>query len=309
MVSWGVAGWGWIARDFAGPAIERSANGRLVARHDPGLGTDLDAFLATPGLDAVYVAAPNDAHATLVVAAAEAGKHVLCEKPMATTLADAEAMVEACARAGVRYGTAFNQRFHPAHVRLRELIAAGALGTVTQARVKYACVTPPWWGPGDWHFDPARAGGGALFDLAPHGLDLLGVLLDRELTRATALHQHAVLGHDVEDGAVVAAEYEDVLAVLQVSYAHPETMPRRVLEVVGTGGMAVATDTMGQEPGGSLVLHDAADGSVRSVPFDAEGDPFVREVEAFAAGDWPYAPERDLRVMAVLASLAAEVPA
>jgi predicted dehydrogenase len=301
---WGVAGWGWIARDHVAPAIAASANGRLVARHDPALGTDLDAFLATPGLDGVYVAAPNHVHAELTEAAAAAGKHVLCEKPMATTLAGAEAMVEACTRAGVRYGTAFNQRFHPAHEALRALVADGALGTVLQARVKYACECPPWWGEGDWHFDPERAGGGALFDLAPHGLDLLGVLLGRELTRTVALHQHAALGHPVEDGAVIAAEYDGVLAVLQVSYAHPETLPRRELEVVGTRGLARARDTLGQDPGGTLELLDAADGVPRPVAFDAAGDPFRREVEAFAAGDWPYAPERDLRVMAALADLA-----
>ena len=311
---WGIAGWGWIARDHVAPAIAASANATLVATHDPALGTDLDDFLATPGLDGVYVAAPNHVHAELTEAAAAAGKHVLCEKPMATTLADAEAMVAACARAGVRYGTAFNQRFHPAHVALRELIAAGALGTVTQARIKYACECPPWWGEGDWHFDPARAGGGALFDLAPHGLDLLGVLLDRELTRCVALHQHALLEHEVEDGAVIAAAYtrspsrsgagDGVLAVLQVSYAHPETLPRRELEVVGTGGLARARDTLGQDPGGTLELLDAADGVPRPVEFDGAGDPFRREVEAFAAGDWPFAPERDLRIMAALAELA-----
>ena len=304
---WGIAGWGWIARDHVAPAIAASVNGRLVATHDPALGTDLDAFLATPGLDGVYVAAPNHVHAELTEAAAAAGKHVLCEKPMATTLADAEAMVAACEGAGVRYGTAFNQRFHPAHERLRELIAGGALGTVTQARVKYACECPPWWGEGDWHFDPARAGGGALFDLAPHGLDLLGVLLGRELTRCVALHQRAVLGHEVEDGAVIAADYDGVLAVLQVSYAHPETLPRRELEVVGTGGLARARDTLGQDLGGVLELLDAADGAARAVGFDAAGDPFRRQVEAFAAGDWPYAAKRDLRVMAALADLA--VPA
>ncbi len=301
---WGIAGWGWIARDFVAPAIARSANGRLVATHDPALGTDLKTFLATPGLDGVYVAAPNDVHAELVAAAAGAGKHVLCEKPMATTVADAEAMVAACARAGVRYGTAFNQRFHPAHVRLGELVAAGALGQVTQARVKYACETPPWWGAGDWHFDPARAGGGALFDLAPHGLDLLGVLLGRELTEAVALHQRAVLDHPVEDGAVIAARYEEVLAVLQVSYAHPETLPRRELEIVGTGGMAVARDTMGQDAGGTLAFMDASDGLPRLVAYDETADPFTREVEAFAAGEWPWTPERDLRVHASLVAVA-----
>jgi predicted dehydrogenase len=304
LFGWGIAGWGWIARDFVAPAIERSVNGRLVATHDPALGTDLDAFLRTPGLDGVYVAAPNHVHAELAGAAAAAGKHVLCEKPMATTTADAEAMVAACARAGVRYGTAFNQRFHPAHERVRELVATGRLGQVTQARLKYACETPPWWGAGDWHFDRLKAGGGALFDLAPHGLDLLGVLLARELTEAVALHQRAVLDHPVEDGAVIAARYEEVLAVLQVSYAHPETLPRRELELVGTRGMVVARDTMGQDPGGTLAFMDAEDGLPQLVPFDEAADPFIREVEAFAAGDWPWTPERDLRVHASLVRVA-----
>ena len=102
-------------------------------------------LLANRGVEAVYVATPNDRHADVVEACARAGKHVLCEKPMATTLDDARRMVAACERAGVRYATAFDQRFHAAHRRLRDLVAGGALGVVAQARIHYAC-----WLPADW---------------------------------------------------------------------------------------------------------------------------------------------------------------
>ncbi|MCW2777196.1 MAG: Oxidoreductase, partial [Frankiales bacterium] len=156
MTGWGVAGCGWVARDHALPALGSS----VVALHDlssealarmPGGGvrtTDLQEFLATPGLDAVYVASPNSAHRPLVEAAAAAGKAVLCEKPLAASVDDAAAMVQACADAGVLLGTAYDQRWHPAHAALRGLVPS--LGPVTAVRVVYCC-----WLPGDWTPDGA----------------------------------------------------------------------------------------------------------------------------------------------------------
>ena len=310
MVSWGIAGCGWIARDHAAPAM--ADVGALLSPLDadraampvqPGVSTDdLATFLAAP-IDAVYVATPNDTHRELVEACAAAGLPVLCEKPMATTHADAQAMIEACARSGVPYATAHNQRWHPAHARLRELVADGALGTVRQARIHYACTAPAWWGPGDWHWDRAQAGGGALFDLAPHGLDLVATLLDAELEEVTALAQG---DGAVEEGAILVARYGgDVLLTLQVSYACPETLPRRRLELVGTGGMVIAENTMGQTPGGTLTLIPAEDGVPRPVSFDAVGDPFALQIAAFerlVAGEapWPWPVARDLSVMAAV---------
>jgi predicted dehydrogenase len=194
-LGWCVVGCGWVARDYVIPAIINSRNGRLAAACDSSddalslvtgdgaRANDLAAALAVPGVDAVYVATPNHAHRPVVEAAAAAGKHVLCEKPMAATAADARAMVAACERAGVVYATAFDQRFHAAHRLLARLVAAGKLGVVTQARVHYACWLPPDWAGDNWRADPARAGGGAVIDLAPHGLDLLETVLGDESTR------------------------------------------------------------------------------------------------------------------------------
>ncbi len=321
MVGWGIAGCGWVARDFVGPAIQASTNGALVALFDPDRSSrhratlafampchdDLATFLAAPGLQAVYVAAPNDVHRSLVEAAAAAGLPVLCEKPMATTLADAEAMVAACQRAGVRYATGFDQRFHAAHRALAGLIGEGRLGTVTAIRIVYACWLPANWAGDNWRIDRRRAGGGALMDLAPHGLDLAAYLLAEPLDAIAALGQARVHHYEVEDGALLMARSQSgALVQLHVAYNCPETLPRRRLEVIGTAGQAVATDTMGQTAGGTLEFIDAATGVAQPVPVPgADRSPFLNQVEAFADavagnGGFPFTPEGDLHTMALV---------
>ena len=316
-VGWGVAGCGWVARDHALPALLATAGARVVALHDrdpaalarvdadAAATADLDAFLATPGLDAVYVAVPNAAHRAVVEAAAAAGKAVLCEKPLAADVADAEALVAAAGRAGVLLGTAFDQRWHPAHVRLRELLPE--LGTVTAVRVVYCCWLPADWTPDghphdNWRVDPVRAGGGAAIDLAPHGLDLAGVLLGEDVVELTATLQTRVHGYGVDDGALLAGRTAGgVLVDLHVAYNTPDALPRRRLEVVGTRGLAVAVDTMGQTAGGTLTLHrpDPVD-----VPFGDQA-PFAAQFAAFTAAvagtaAWPYPPTRDLALHRLL---------
>jgi predicted dehydrogenase len=267
--------------------------------------TDVGGFLATPGLDAVYVAVPNAAHRPVVEAAAAAGKAVLCEKPLAADVTDAEAVVAACAAAGVLLGTAFDQRWHPAHVRLRELLPE--LGTVTAVRVVYCCWLPADWTPDgtphdNWRVDPVRAGGGAAIDLAPHGLDLAGVLLGEDVEQLTAVLQTRVHGYPVDDGALLAGRTPGgVLVDLHVAYNTPDALPRRRLEVVGTRGLAVAVDTMGQTAGGSLTLHRP---EPVDVPF-AGTDPFAAQFAAFTAalaGDapWPHPADRDLTLHRLL---------
>ena len=121
-----------------------------------------DAFPEAPELEAVYIATPNHLHAPLTLVVARAGKAVMCEKPMATSLAKARAMVEACREANVRHATAFDQGFHALHQRLARLVRQGFLGTVTAARVHYAC-----WTPRDWAPEPGCTTTGALAPLGP----------------------------------------------------------------------------------------------------------------------------------------------
>ena len=317
MTGWGIAGCGWVARDHALPALLAAPGAQVVALHDLDAAamermavdaprcTDLDAFLAVPGLDAVYVASPNAAHRPLVEAAAAAGKAVLCEKPLAADAADAQALVQACADAGVLLGTAYDQRWHPAHLRLRDLVPE--LGTVTAVRVVYCCWLPGDWTPDgqphdNWRVDAARAGGGAAIDLAPHGLDLVGALLGDDVVDLRATLQSRVHGYAVDDGALLHGRTgQGVLVDLHVAYNTPDALPRRRLEVVGTRGLAVAVDTMGQTAGGSLVLHRP---EPVDVPF-GDASPFAAQFAAFSAAvdgraPWPYAPDRDLRLHRLL---------
>ncbi len=330
-VQWGIVGCGWVARDYVAPAMAAAPNARLVAACDPDPAArqrlaegdagvvrheDLANFLVTPGLEAVYVATPNHLHRPIVEAAARAGKHVLCEKPMATTLTDAEAMVAACKEAGVRYATAFDQRFQARHRRLRELVRAGRLGEITAVRVHYACWTPADWSPpategvhDNWRVDPARAGGGAFIDLAPHGLDLTQVLLGEPLAETRCLLQRRVFDYPVDDGAALIGRFRSgALLLLNVAYNCPDYFPRRTLELIGTRAMAVARDTMGQTPGGTLHLVDAASGQEETVeiPADEDVSPFASGIEAFSrclrSGEpFPYPPAHDLHTMRLLA--------
>jgi predicted dehydrogenase len=307
---WGIAGFGWVARDHAAPGL-RAAGHALAAVADPDpearavaetLGAR--AFPTLQGLiearccDALYVATPNHLHRAAVEAACGAGIPVLCEKPMAATLADAEAMAAAVRRTGTPYGTAFDQRHHPAHEAMRALIREGRIGTPTALRIVYCCWLGPDWCADNWRADPARAGGGALMDLLPHGLDLAQFLLDEALTDIAALKQSRVQDYAVDDGAMAVARGEaGTLCSFHVAYNHPEHLPRRRLEVVGTEGMLLAEDTMGQTPGGRLTLNGAP------VAFSGE-DPFARQMAAFARyvaeGTKDFDIERDIRTARML---------
>ena len=210
----------------------------------------------------------------------------------------------ACARAGVPYATAFDQRFHPAHIALANLVRTGALGRVFAVRIAYCCWVGPDFQGDNWRVDRARAGGGALIDLAPHGLDLASVLLGEALDDVAALGQSRVQDYAVEDGAVLLARSRSgVLVQSHVAYNCPETYPRRRLEVLGTAAQVVATDTMGQTPGGTLVLTDAATGAARTLDVPgADRSPFLNQAEAFAAAclaraPFAYPPAHDLHVM------------
>ena len=317
MTGWAIAGCGWVARDHALPGL-LAAGADVVALHDTSTramdrmpvdavrATDLDEMLAVPGLDAIYVATPNAAHRAIVEAAAAAGKAVLCEKPLATDTCDAEAMVAAAQRAGVLLGTAYDQRWHPAHAALRKLVPQ--LGTVTAVRIVYCCWLPGDWTPDglahdNWRVDRSVAGGGAAVDLAPHGLDLIGMLLGEDVEDLHVLLQSRVHDYAVDDGALLQARTPGgVLVALHVAYNTPDALPRRRLEVVGTRAMAVAVDTMGQTGGGSLTLlaPDPVD-----VPFDG-ASPFERQFRAFGAavdgdpGAWPFDVERDLHLHRLL---------
>jgi 1,5-anhydro-D-fructose reductase (1,5-anhydro-D-mannitol-forming) len=297
---WGIVGFGWVARDYMAPGIA-AAGGRVVAvcDRDPvaleaaaALGArshrDVGSLLRQE-LDAVYVATPNHLHRPVVEACLDAGVPVLCEKPVAASLEDAVAMEAAARGSGTLLAVAFDQRHHPAHVAIRDAVAGGAIGLPTAVRIVYACWLDRGWSaaqrPHDnWRIDRARAGGGARSMTAPHGLDLAGMLLGEPVVELAGFLQHRVQDYDVDDGGVlIGRTAAGILVSVHVAYNMPERLPRRRLEICGTRGQIVATNTMGQDAGGAVELIDATTGTGRALKFDASLSPFTAQARAFAA--------------------------
>lgn len=312
---WGIAGYGWVARDFMGPAIKASGDvlaaiadpsevSRMRAKAD-GIAAfaSLDAMLAEADCDIVYVATPNDRHAETVRDVVKHGLPVLCEKPMAATLADAEAIAAAVAGSRVVYGTAFDQRHHPAHAAMRERIRANAIGKPIAVRIVYGCWVGPLWSPAgndNWRADPTAAGGGATIDLSLHGLDLVQFLLGEPISRLHITLQRRVHAYTVDDGGMlVGRTAAGVLVSSHVAYNNLENLPRRRLEVLGAAGLLVAIDTMGQTAGGTVTLHQGD--AVENVAFDTARSPFTAQAQAFADATQgqphDFSAERDIALM------------
>jgi predicted dehydrogenase len=221
-------------------------------------------------------------------------------------------MGEADRRSGILYGTAFDQRHHPAHRAIRDAIRSGAVGRVSAVRIVYACWVDSGWSAGgsreNWRIDPVKAGGGALIDLAPHGLDLVDFLLDEPVDAVAALTQARVQDYAVDDGALVIGRTAGgVLASLHVAYNCPEGLPRRRLEVLGARGQLLAENTMGQDPGGAVTLVDGTTGEARPLPVpEPDLSPFAAQAGAFAdalrSGEpGGFSCARDLHTMRLLA--------
>ena len=318
---WGIVGYGWVARDYMAPAIA-TAGGTVSAIADPspvararaeaaGIAAfeGVEQMIAANACDLVYVATPNDAHLAPVQVCAAAGMPVLCEKPIAATIAQAGAMASAVARTGTLYGTAFDQRHHPAHVAMADAIAGGAIGRAVAVRIVYACWVDPTWTPDgeahdNWRADPARAGGGAVIDLALHGLDLTQRLLGEPLADLSIQLQRRIHDYPVDDGGMLVGQTASgVLFQSHVAYNCAEVLPRRRLEVLGERGLLVATDTMGQTAGGTLMRRCGESGEESAVPFDAATSPFAAQAAAFMAAargePHDFSMTRDLALMRV----------
>jgi D-xylose 1-dehydrogenase (NADP+, D-xylono-1,5-lactone-forming) len=187
-----------------------------------------DELLADPDIDAVYIPLPNHLHAEWAVRAAEAGKHVLCEKPLALTVAEVDRIAAAAAAARVHVAEAFMYRHHPQTHAVQELVAGGAIGTLRFVR---ACFSFTLDRPGDVRFDPAK-GGGALWDVGCYPVSYARTIVGAE---PDAILATAVMGPTHVDMSVAAVLQfpGNVLALVDASFAAPF---RTEVEVVGSAG-------------------------------------------------------------------------
>ena len=204
MVGIGIIGCGKIAQVRHIPEYAENKDAKLVGLYDVNLERarelaaqygavayeTVDELLKDPEIGAVSVCAANFAHAELTIAALNAGKHVLCEKPMAVTLAECEAMVDAAKRNGKYLMIGHNQRLAKAHVTAKKLIDDGLIGDIITFRTTFGHGGPETWsvdpGKNVWFFDKSKAAMGAMADLGIHKTDLIQFLTGQKVVRTTA---------------------------------------------------------------------------------------------------------------------------
>jgi len=289
---WGLIGASAIASEYMIEAL-READGEFVsvlsrdaergaryaqehgiARHS----TSLEAFLADPEIEAVYVSTTNEMHKPQTLAAARAGKHVLCEKPLALIVEDARAMVDACKRAGVVMGTNHHLRNAGTHRAMHQAIKDGLIGQPVAARVFHAGLLPPHLQ--GWRITRPEAGGGVVLDITVHDADTLRFVLDDEPEEVVAVIQSAGLAKaGMEDGVMAAMRFRSGL-IAQVHDGFTTKYAVSGFEVHGTEGSMVGRNVMTQKPVGEVVLRNA-DGE-RTLPVEG-GSLYARSLRRFHA--------------------------
>jgi len=249
-VGWGLVGCGDIARRRIAPALRDLENCELVAvsRADAARAeefakefgakrwhADWRELLEDPEVEAVYVATPVHLHAEQAIAAAAAGKHVLCEKPMALTAAECGRMNAAAEANGVRLGVAYYRRFYPAVERVRAILESGEIGVPVVAQMNaFERFDPAPDNPRRWLLSRRRSGGGPMFDFGCHRIEVLVNLLG-DVTAVKALTGNALFEREVEDTACALLQFgQGAQGVISVTHAARE--PQDTLEIFGSEG-------------------------------------------------------------------------
>jgi UDP-N-acetylglucosamine 3-dehydrogenase len=267
------------------------------------------AAVADPEIDAVDICTPNSLHAAIAIAAAKAGKHVLVEKPMATSLAEADAMVATAREAGVVLAVAHNLRFVPIYSAMQRLLADGAIGRIFSARGVFMHAGPDefWGATSDWFWREGEAGGGSLLDMGIHMIDLLRWMVGRPVQEVSAMTARLLKPTFADDNAMVLMRFEgDILASVQSSWSARPVPDRQMAFHGELGNLMMGRST--EEP---LVLNLQDGAGARKVlpPIPAAspfGDPFVDFVHAIQTHAPPLVTGEDGRTSLAIALVAYE---
>lgn len=287
-----ILGTGRIADQELAPALTEVEGVRLwsVLTRDEGRGrkfaerhgaaaakpvhTDMDSLLADDALDAVLIATPDKLHAGQCIAAARAGKHVLTEKPMATDVAEAQSMVEACDEARVVLGVAYHMRWHAGHRKLVELIGDGRLGTLRHMRVQWTFLAQ---NDQNWRASSEVGRWWGLAGVGTHCLDQVRWLMVPacgEIVEQENLISREVWKGPHDETALICLRFESG-ATAEICSSVLFSAPRR-MEVYGTESYAVCDDTLGPHGTGGISIGG------KPMPYEAT-NPYAGEIADFAA--------------------------
>jgi predicted dehydrogenase len=249
-----------------------------IADHDPARAQEMakrfgtkafesyEALLSVPDLDAVVICSENVRHRALTEMAAKAGKHVLCEKPLATSIADGQAMIAACKNAGVQLMTAFPTRYSPVMQRLKAAVDSGQPGKILAIRG-----TNRGRNPGGWFIVKSESGGGATMDHTVHVADLMRWLLKDEVKEVYAEIGNGISHKEFDDVSFLSLTFQKgVFGTIDASWSRPKTFPTWgdvTMEVVCENG-TLSMDMFAQ----NLVLYSDRDNSVTWLHWGSDMD-------------------------------------
>ena len=250
LVNWGLIGCGDISRKRVAPALRDLTNCKLIAVNRANFDRaesfakefgalrwyrDWQEILKDQELEAIYIATPVHLHASQAIAAAEAGKHVLCEKPMALSVEECDRIVAACDANNVKLGVAYYRHFYPVINRIQEALRSGEIGKSVVIQVNaFERFNPEPSNPRRWLTERDLSGGGPMFDFGCHRIEVL-IDLFGQIKETVAVVGNVVFDREVEDTAIALFRFENgTQAVLSVTHAASE--PQDTLAIFGSEG-------------------------------------------------------------------------
>ena len=306
-IRWGVIGAGGIADRRTIPGMMLCDNAELVAvmeinmelaeklRAKWGCKRAYDseaALLADPEIDAVYIASPVVLHAKQAMAAADAGKHILIEKPLAMTADEGQKVVEYCEQKGVKIAAGLMMRFGSYIQAMKKAIAEGKIGKPVSGFAQFTCWYPDI--PGAWRQTKAASGGGAMMDMGVHCIDLMQYILGSNAKEVAAFHDTLSFSYEVEDSSTVMMRMENgCQCVVQSNFNIPDEASTWRVEIFGDKGRLLGNGVIGQVDGGTLdamFLGDLGGYNAQQDKQEVTGDTvevefgntYQREIESFS---------------------------
>jgi len=306
-VRWGVLGAGGIADRRTIPGMMLCENAELIAVMEINMelaekcrakwnckkAYDNEAdLLADPEIDAVYIASPVWLHAKQAMAAADAGKHILIEKPLAMTAEEGQKVVEYCAGKGVLIAAGLMMRFGAYVQAMKQAVAEGKIGKPVSGYAQFTCWYPDM--PGAWRQSKKNGGGGAMMDMGVHCIDLFQYILGTKVKEVVAFHDTLSFHYEVEDSSTILLRMENgTQCVVQSNFNIPDEAAKWRVELFGDQGRLLGDNIIGQVDGGSLdamflgeqggydAQQDKKDGIQQKLTVEF-GNMYAREIGSFS---------------------------
>lgn len=265
-IQFGVIGAGGIADRRTIPGMLKCDNAELIAVMGPNLErtelirkkynakfayTNIEDLLSNPEIDAVYIASPVDQHLAQAKRAADFGKHILLEKPLALNAKDAQALLDYCDTRNVRVAAGFMMRFGTCINEMKRAYECGKIGKLVSVYAQFTCWYPDI--PGSWRQQKERSGGGALMDMGVHMIDLIHYVTGSKTQQVAAMHDTLAFHYTVDDSSNVMLRLENgALCTVQSNFSIPDEASKWRFELFGTKGRLMGSEVVGQVDGGSV---------------------------------------------------------